>query len=82
MKFHHKWKGPYEALERTTEVNYLTKKPSHPRSLAKVAHVQKLKLYQCKHCKQSEYTQGQETDSGGCGAIVINSRTDREESYD
>lgn len=79
MKFHRKWKGPYEALERTTEVNYLIKKPSHPRSLAKVSHVQKLKLYQC---KQSEYTQGHEKDSGGCGAIVINSRTDREESDD
>ena len=26
-KFHRKWKGPYEVLERTTEVNYRIKKP-------------------------------------------------------
>ena len=31
-KFHGKRKGPYEVLERTTEVNYLIKTPSDPGS--------------------------------------------------
>ena len=26
--FHRKWKGPYEVLERTTEVNYRIRRPS------------------------------------------------------
>jgi len=38
-KFHSKWKGPYEALECTNEVNYRIRKPSQPRSRLKVVHL-------------------------------------------
>ena len=47
-KFHRKWKGPYEVLEPTNEVNYPIRKPSEPRSRSKVVHFDNLKLYQRK----------------------------------
>ena len=46
-KFQRKWKGPYEVLERTTEVNYHIKRPQDPVSRSKVVHFDNLKLYQC-----------------------------------
>ena len=45
-KFHRKWKGPYDVLERTTEVNYRIKRPRDPVSRSKVVHFDNLKLYQ------------------------------------
>lgn len=45
-KFHRKWKGPYEVLECTTEVNYRIKKLQDPPSHSKVVHFDNLKLYQ------------------------------------
>ena len=76
-KFHCKWKGPYEVLDRTNEVNYRIRKPSDPRSRSKVVDFNNLKLYQR---KQGESTWGQEKDSDGCGTVAMDSRTDGEES--
>ena len=47
-KFHGERKGPYEVLERTTEVNYRIKTPSDPGRRSKVIHFNNLKLYQYK----------------------------------
>ena len=45
-KFHRKWKGPYDVLESTTEVNYRIKRPRDPVSRSKVVRFDNLKLYQ------------------------------------
>ena len=66
----------FELLERTTEVNYLTRKPSDPRSRSKIVHFNNLKLYQG---KQGESTLGQDKDSEGCGTVTMDSQTDGEE---
>ena len=78
-KFHRKWKGPYEVLKRTNEVDYRIRKPSDPRSRSKVVHFNNLKLYQR---IQGESTRRQEKDSEGCGTVAMDSPIDAEESDD
>ena len=60
-KFHRKWKGPYEVLARTTEVNYRIKRPHDPVSRSKVVHFDNLKLYQR---RQPEVQVSQKNQSG------------------
>ena len=71
-KFHGERKGPYEVLERTTEVNYRINTPSDPRSRSKVIHFNNLKLYQC---KRGEFTRGQEKGSKAWITVAIDTRT-------
>ena len=51
-KFHRKWKGPYEVLERTTEVNQRIKKAKDCACRSKVVHFNNVKLYQRK-CQET-----------------------------
>ena len=64
-KFHRKWKGPYEVLERTNKVNYRIRKPSDPRRRSKVVYFNNFKLYQR---KQGESTRGQDANLHGQSA--------------
>lgn len=66
-KFHRKWKGPYEVLERTTEVNYRIKMPPDALSRTKVVHFDNLKLYKRKHSERDVSRPGQSEEQGSLG---------------
>ena len=66
-KFHRKWKGPYEVLERTTEVNYCMKIPQDPSSRSKIVHFNNLMLYKRKHFERDVSRLGQSEEQGSIG---------------